>query len=147
MLEDAKKSAEVTHNHPEGIKGAQATATAIFLARTGKTKAEIKAYIEDTFAYNLSETLAKIRPKYDFDVTCQGSVPQAIICFLESTDYEDAVRNAVSLGGDSDTQACITGGIAEAFYGGIPLEIEQHVLNSLIPEFKEIVELFRAKYC
>ncbi len=146
VLEEAKKSAAVTHNHPEGIKGAQATATAIFLARNGKTKAEIKTYIEDIFGYNLSQTLAEIRPQYHFNETCQGSVPQAIICFLESENYEEAVRNAVSLGGDSDTQACITGGIAEAFYGGIPPEIEQKVFSLLVPEFREVVETFRAKY-
>lgn len=114
-LELAKISAEVSHNHPEGIKGAQATATAIFLARCGKTKEEIKQYIEEYF-YILDRTLDEIRPEYCFNESCQGTVPQAIQAFLESTDFEDAVRNAVSLGGDSDTLAAITGSIAWAFY-------------------------------
>jgi len=108
VLEKAKQSAEVTHNHPEGIKGAQATAAAIFLARTGQDKAAIKEYIEKTFGYPLSRPLDKIRPTYFFDVSCQGSVPQSIIAFLESDSYEDAVRNAISLGGDSDTSHRIT---------------------------------------
>ena len=123
----AKWSAEVTHNHPEGIKGAQAVAAAIYLARTGKSKAEIKDYIERHY-YKLDFTLDEIRPTYEFDVTCQGSVPQAIQCFLESMDFEDAVRNAVSLGGDGDTQAAMAGAIAEAFYG-IPEDIKQKGLE------------------
>ena len=123
VLSKAKESAEVTHNHPEGIKGAQATAACIFLARTGKSKTQIKEYLETHFQYNLSSSLEKIRPWYRFDVSCQGSVPQAIIAFLESKDFEDAIRNAVSLGGDSDTIACITGAIAEAYYRLIPKHI------------------------
>ncbi|MGV8130714.1 MAG: ADP-ribosylglycohydrolase family protein [Candidatus Pacearchaeota archaeon] len=119
-LEKAKNSAEVTHNHPEGIKGAQAVASSIFLARTGKSKDEIKSFIENKFNYDLSRTLAEIRPVYNFDETCQGSVPEAIIAFLESKDYEDALKNAITLGGDADTQACIAGGIAEAYYKNIP---------------------------
>lgn len=119
----AKWSAEVTHNHPEGVKGAQAVAAAIFLAKIGKSKIEIKDYIEKNY-YTLNFTLDEIRPTYKFDVTCQGSVPQAIQCFLESTDFEDAVRNAVSLGGDGDTQAAMAGAIAEAFYG-IPEDIKE----------------------
>ena len=118
----AKWSAEVTHNHPEGVKGAQAIAAAIYLARTGKSKAEIKDYIEKHY-YKLDFTLDEIRPTYQFDVTCQGSVPQAIQCFWESTDFEDALRNAVSLGGDGDTQAAMAGAIAEAYYG-IPAEMK-----------------------
>lgn len=114
-LELAKISAEVTHNHPEGIKGAQAAAAAIFLARCGKTKEEIGHYIEENF-YILDKSLDEIRPEYCFNVSCQGTVPQAIQAFLESTDFEDAIRNAVSLGGDSDTLAAITGGIAWAYY-------------------------------
>jgi len=112
VLQFAKQTAEVTHNHPEGIKGAQATATAIFLARQGKSKQEIRNYITSTFNYNLDFTLNEIRPTYNFDVTCQGSVPQAIVAFLESSDFENAIRLAISIGGDSDTIACITGGIA-----------------------------------
>ncbi len=112
----ARWSAEVTHNHPEGVKGAQAVAAAVFLARTGKSKQEIKQYIENKY-YTLGFTLDEIRPSYQFDVTCQGSVPQAIECFLESEDFFDALRNAVSLGGDGDTIAAIAGSIAEAYYG------------------------------
>ena len=120
VLEEAGKSAEVTHDHPEGIKGAQAVALAIYLAREGYSKDAIRDYVEENFEYDLHRTLDEIRPDYDFDETCQGSVPEAIIAFLESNDYEDAVRKAVSLGGDSDTQACIAGGIAQAFYKKIP---------------------------
>lgn len=125
----AKWNAEVTHNHPEGIKGAQAIAAAIFLARDGKSKDEIRGYIEEKY-YNLDFTIDEIRPSYSFDVTCQGSVPQAIECFLESEDFEDAIRNAVSLGGDGDTQAAIAGSIAEAFYG-IPEELSEKVMKYL----------------
>ncbi len=123
----ARWSAEVTHNHPEGIKGAQAVSAAIFLARVGKSKEEIKAYIEQEY-YPLDFTLDDIRPTYEFDVTCQGSVPEAIMCFLESTDFEDAIRNAVSLGGDCDTQAAMAGAIAEAYYG-IPDDIKDQVFE------------------
>jgi len=142
VLSQARRSAVVTHDHPEGIKGAQATAAAIFLARTRKDKKEIKAYIQSNFKYDLSPTLAEIRPAYSFDVTCQGSVPQAIIAFLESANYEDAIRNAISIGGDSDTIACITGGIAEAFYNSIPDEIVQKVRTILDSRLLSIVDLF-----
>lgn len=121
----SKWTAEVTHNHPEGIKGAEAVAAAVYLARTGKQKEDIKNYIEKKFGYDLSRKLDDIRPSYHFDVTCQGSVPEAIISFLESENFEDAVRNAVSLGGDSDTLAAITGSIAEAFYGVPDILIEK----------------------
>ena len=114
-LDLAKTSAEVTHNHPEGIKGAQATAAAVFMARTGAAKEEIREYIQEHF-YPLDQTLDEIRPKYHFDESCQGTVPQAIQAFLESSSYEDAIRNAVSLGGDSDTIGAITGAIAWSFY-------------------------------
>jgi len=144
-LEEAKKSAEVTHNHPEGIKGAQAVATAIFMARNKATKEEIKKYIEDTFEYNLSRKYADFQPDYTFDVTCQGSVPEAIICFLESTDFEDAIRNAVALGGDADTQACITGSIAEAFYGKVPANIWSECEKVLDTEMQKIIEDFYNK--
>ena len=125
----ARWSAEVTHNHPEGIKGAQAVAGAIFLARNGVSKEEIKEYVETNY-YDLDFTLDEIRPGYSFDVTCQGSVPQAIICFLEAKDYEDAIRNAVSLGGDADTQAAMAGAIAEAFFG-IPENLREEGLSHL----------------
>ena len=120
-------SAEVTHDHPEGVRGAQAVAAAIYLAREGKDKDEIRAYIERHY-YNLDFTLDEIRPTYEWDVTCQGSVPQAIVCFLEGEDYEDTIRNAISLGGDADTQAAIAGAIAEAYFG-IPEEIAEEGLS------------------
>ena len=113
----ARLTAQVTHDHPEGIKGAQATAAAIFLARTGHDKAEIKAYAEREFGYDLSRSCDEIRPTYHHVESCQETLPQAIIAFLESTDFEDALRTAVSLGGDSDTLAAITGSIAEAPVG------------------------------
>ena len=122
----AKWSAEVTHDHPEGIKGAQAVAAAIYLAKEGASKAEIKAYIEKKY-YVLDFTLDEIRPGYEFDVTCQGSVPQAIQCFLEAEDFEDAIRNAISLGGDGDTLAAMAGAIAEAYFG-IPEDLADRVM-------------------
>ncbi len=146
VLKVAKQSAEVTHNHPEGIKGAQATATAIFLARLGKSKQEIKDYLTETFKYNLDFTLDEIRPTYKFDVTCQGSVPQAIVAFLESADFESAIRLAISIGGDSDTIACITGGIASAFYKHIPTEIMDFVVDKLPSEYIEIMNKFEEQY-
>jgi len=146
VLRQARLSAEITHNHPEGIKGAEATALAIFLARSGKSKETIKGRITEMYGYNLDRTVDGIRPDYSFDVSCQGTVPEAIISFLESDSYEDAVRNAVSLGGDSDTLACITGGIAEAFYGGVPGKITARVKEILPPELLEITENFCEKY-
>ena len=117
VLAEAKRSAEVTHNHPEGIQGAQATALCVYMARTGASKADIRNEIVRRFNYDLNRTLDEIRPEYSFDVSCQGSVPESILSFLESNSLDDAIRNAVSLGGDADTMACIAGGIAEAFYG------------------------------
>ena len=145
VLHQARRSAEVTHNHPEGIKGAEATTAAVFLARTGKTKDEIRAFIEDRFGYDLKRSLADIRPTYRFDVSCQGSVPEAIIAFLESTGFEDAVRKAVSLGGDSDTIACIAGGIAHAAYG-VPPDIGHEVKVRLAPEMRAILSEFLVRY-
>jgi ADP-ribosylglycohydrolase len=146
VLEEAKRSAEVTHNHPEGIKGAQATAAAIFLARQGHDKVAIKSYIQTTFGYDLEQTLDQIRPTYRFDVSCQGSVPQAVIAFLESTDFEDAIRNAVSLGGDSDTIACIAGGIAQAFYGGVPQWVAEQVFSILDEQLSTVTEAFLSQF-
>jgi len=146
VLHEARESAKVTHNHPEGIKGAQATALAVLLARSGKSKATIKQEISDRFAYNLDRTLDEIRPDYGFDVSCQGSVPEAIIAFLEAKDFEDAIRNAISLGGDSDTIACIAGGIAQAYYQGIPSKIVSNVRKRLPEEFLFIIDEFNAKY-
>lgn len=143
-LEYAEKSAKVTHNHPEGIKGAQVTALAIHLARAGKSKTEIKDWLSK--AYDLSQTLEQIRPTYTFNESCQGTVPQAIIAFLESENYEDAIRKAISLGGDSDTLACITGGIAQAYYKAIPRKIVERVNQILPEEFLEIIEEFNAKF-
>ena len=145
-LEAAKQSAEVTHNHPEGIKGAQAVAACVFMARTGKSKQEIKEYVESTFGYNLNKTCDEIRPNYHFDVTCQGSVPESIIAFLESTDFESAVRLAVSLGGDADTMGAISGGIAEAYYGGVPECIRKEVLKRLPNEFIGVMRRFYMKF-
>ncbi|MEL6491838.1 MAG: ADP-ribosylglycohydrolase family protein [Cyanobacteria bacterium J06621_3] len=131
VMVSAQKTAEVTHNHTEGVKGAQATAACVFLAKRGDSKVDIKSHIEQTFGYDLGRSLADIRPGYKFYVSCQRSVPESIIAFLESTDFEDAVRNAVSLGGDADTMAAIAGGIAEAFYGGVPDAIAQEALSRL----------------
>ena len=131
VLEQAKRSAEVTHDHPEGIKGAQAVASAVFLARTGRDKDHIQAYVETVFSYDLGRPLDQIREIYEFDVSCQGSVPQAIRAFLESKDYEHAVRLAISIGGDSDTIACMAGGIAQAYYGGVPEGIAGRVYEAL----------------
>ena len=134
----AEISASITHNHPEGIKGAQATAAAIFMARNGAGKEEIKDYISKKFEYDLNRTCEQIRPSYGFEVSCQKSVPESIIAFLDSTDYESTLRLAVSLGGDSDTQACIAGGIAEAFYG-IPEAIIIEASNFIPQYFKEVI--------
>ena len=137
----AKLSAEVSHNHPEGIKGAQAIASAIFLARQQMHKDKIRTYIEQTFGYDLSRTCDDIRPDYEFDVTCQGSCPEAIIAFLESNDFEDAIRLAISLGGDSDTIGAMTGGIAAAYYG-IPDKIASKALEYLPEDMIEVLNKF-----
>ena len=146
VMAKARESAEVTHNHPEGIKGAQSTATAIYMARTGKNKDEIKKFIVETFHYDLDRKIDDIRPAYEFDVSCQGSVPEAIIAFLESTNFEHAIRLAISIGGDSDTIACIAGGIAEAYYQTVPEYIIENVLKILPEELVKILEDFSAKY-
>ena len=146
VLAEARRSAEVSHDHPEGIKGAQATALAVYLARTGHSKEEIRDQIGTRFGYDLNRTVADIRPGYSFDVSCQGSVPEAIVAFLDSKDYEDAVRKAVSLGGDSDTLACIAGGIAHAFYGAVPQAIEGEVRGILPPDLLAVVDRFSGRY-
>ena len=130
----AQISAEVTHNHPEGIKGAQATAAAIFLARKGRTKQEIRDYVSKTFRYNLSRTLEEIRPTFTFDETCQRTVPEAITCYMEGKDYEDVVRLSVSLAGDADTIAAIAGPMSSAI-DDVPAEITQRVISLLSEEF------------
>jgi len=146
VQEMARKSAAVTHNHPEGIKGAQATASAIFLAKQGEGKKYIRKYIEKTYQYKLDEKTEDIRRYYTFDISCQGSVPQSIMVFLDSEDYEDAVRKAVSIGGDSDTIACITGGIAEAYYKKMPQFIIEKVFDILDNKLRNVVNEFCAKY-
>ena len=146
VLREAEKSAAVTHNHPEGIKGACAVAAAVFLAHTGSCKAEIKQYIQATFSYDLELSLDEIRPSYGFDQTCQGTVPPSVTAFLESTDYEDAIRKAISLGGDCDTLACISGGIAQAFYGTIPEEIQRQTKQRLDPDLLRVVEEFETRF-
>jgi len=138
-------SAAITHNHPEGIKGAQATAAAIFLARTGKSKDEIKTYISANYGYDLDRSYEFLNRTYSWDSSCQGTVPEAIIAFLESTDFEDAMRKAVSMGGDSDTLACICGGIAEAYYKEIPEAIAAKVWGLLPEIFREVVREFAEK--
>jgi len=146
VLREAKRSAEFTHDHPEGIKGAQAAALSVFLARTEWDMDLIRSEVSSRFGYDLGRTLGEVRPGYSHDESCQRTVPEAIISFLESTSYEDAVRNAVSLGGDSDTLACIAGGIAEAFYGPPPHEIRSKVKEILTPELWGIAEQFCELY-
>lgn len=146
VLQQAAETARISHSHPEGIKGAQTTALAVFLARTSRDKQQIRQEITDRFGYDLNRTVEDIRPEYSFDVSCQGTVPEAVIAFLDSISYEDAVRNAISLGGDSDTLACITGGIAEAFYGGIPSDIRTTVQERLTPDLWRVAEEFCRKY-
>ncbi len=146
-LKQAKAFTGITHNHPEGIKGGCATAAAIFLARSGSSKLEIKSYVETHFGYNLDRTLDEIRPGYHFDVSCQGTVPEAIIALLESNNFEDAIRKAISLGGDSDTLACITGGMAQALYGGVPDAICEKVYALLPEPLTNITRQFMNKYC
>lgn len=140
----ARKVTEVTHNHPEGMKGAEATAVAIYLARIGETIPEIRKYIEDHY-YKMESSIDEIRKTYEYDVSCQGSVPQALLCFFESTSFEDAIRNAISLGGDSDTIGAICGGVAEAYYG-IPEDIREKALTYLDDYQKKLLFDFEGKY-
>ena len=137
----AKATANITHNHPEGIKGAEATASAIFMARNGSSKEEIKKYIENEFHYDLNRTLDEIRPSFHMDETCQKTVPEAIIAFLEARDFEDAIRNAVSLGGDTDTLGAITGSIAEAYFG-ISETLISECRNRINKDMRHIVDAF-----
>lgn len=146
VLAEARRSAEVTHDHAEGIKGAQAVAAAVFLARTGSAKDDIRTAIATRFAYDLSRRLDDIRPHYTFDVTCQGSVPEALIAFLESSGWEDAVRKAISLGGDADTLACMTGAVAEAFYGEVPPAIATEVVARLDDRIRATMERFANRF-
>jgi len=142
VLRETEKSAAVPYNHPEGIKGAQCVALALFRAGQAWDKEAIKRETEERFCYDLSRSLGDIRPGYGFDVTCQGSVPEALIAFLEAEDFEDTLRNAISLGGDSDTQACIAGAVAEAFFGGIPASLCEAVFRNLDAFQTDILERF-----
>ena len=146
VLEEAARTAMVSHDHPEGVKGAQATALAVFLARTTQDKQTIRTEVIRRFGYNLNRTLADIRPSYGFDLSCQGTVPEAIIAFLESESWEEAVRNAISLGGDSDTLACIAGGIAGAYYGSAAADIREKVKACLSDELWNITDNFCKRY-
>lgn len=145
VLAEARASAEVTHSHPEGIRGAQATAAATFLARKGQSKAEIREEIQTRFGYDLERTVESVRPNYRFNESCQETVPEAIVAFLDSKGYEDAIRLAISLGGDADTLACITGGIAGAFYG-VPEEIALLAWPMLDKRLRGVVRLFYERY-
>ena len=140
-MELAKTSAEVTHHHPEGIKGAQAIASAIYLARQGKAKKDIQQYVSDTFDYDLNRTIDLIRPAYTFDVSCMGSVPEAIIAFLDGNDFEDTIRKAVSIGGDSDTFGAMAGSIAQAMYG-MPKPLAGYCYECLTPKLRSILDEF-----
>jgi ADP-ribosylglycohydrolase len=145
-LEAARASAAVTHDHPEGIRGAQATAAAIFLARTERDKQTIRDEIRDRFGYDLGRAIDSIRPDYRYSETCQETVPEAIISFLDSTDFEDTLRNAVSLGGDADTLAAIAGGIAHAYYGEVPGSLADAALASLPDSMRPVWTRFRERY-
>lgn len=146
VLSEAERSAAITHNHAEGIKGAQATALSVFLARKGQSKESIKREIVARFGYDLKRTLAAIRPMYEFNESCQETVPEAIIAFLESEGYVDSIRKTISLGGDADTLAAITGAIAEAYYGSVPIEIAAEVRERVPARLWSVIEEFSRKY-
>ncbi len=145
-LKRARQYTEVTHNHPEGIKGAETVAGAIWLARHGSSRKDLREWIVKHSGYDLSRTCDEIRPGYEFNETCQRTVPEALTAFMESTDFEDSIRLGISLGGDSDTLACITGSVAEAFYGGVPPEIEREALARLDQPLRDVLDLFRARF-
>jgi ADP-ribosylglycohydrolase len=146
VLASARMTAAVTHDHPEGIAGAECVAGCILLARQKAGMPDIAAFARRYYGARLDRTLAQIRPGYSFEVSCIGSVPEAITAFLESTSYEDAVRNAVSLGGDSDTQACIAGAIAEAFYGGVPAALRDEAVRRLDEDLLSVLKRFWQTY-
>jgi len=145
-LEAARASAVVTHSHPEGVKGAQATAAAIFLARQGQDREAVRGEVARRFGYDLDRSVAEIRPGYRFDVSCQGSVPEALVAAFEAKGIEEAIRLAISLGGDADTQACIAGAVAEAFEEELPTELLKETWARLEPEMQELVRAFYARY-
>jgi ADP-ribosylglycohydrolase len=146
VLEEAERSAIVTHDHAEGIKGAQAAALAVFRARTGTSKPEIRRELTDRFGYDLSRTIDEIRPNYKFDVSCQGSVPEALIAFLDTSNLEEAVRWAISLGGDADTQAAIAGAAAAAFDGSVPDELTEPTRERLAADMLEVLDAFLERW-
>jgi len=146
VLQKAEEYSVLTHDHPEGIRGAQATAAAVYLGRSGASKQEIRNFVTDKFSYDLSRSCDEIRPDYSFDVSCQGTVPQALAAFLESSDFESAIRLAISLGGDSDTLAGITGGIAQAYYGGVPAPIAARTLRFLDEPLRRVTLEFEKRY-
>lgn len=144
VIELSKAVTEVTHNHPEGIKGAEAVAVSVYLARTGTCKEEIREHVLKNY-YNIDFTLDEIRPSYKVDLTCPGSVPQALEAFFEAEDFEDTIRNAVSIGGDSDTIAAMAGSVAEAYYG-VPADLREKTMEFLDEELIDILQTFEAKY-
>ena len=146
VLDEARRSAVVTHSHPEGVKGAQAVALAVFRARTGATAADIRGETADRFGYDLTRSLDEIRPRYRFEVSCRKSVPEALTAFFEADGYEAAVRNAVSLGGDADTQAAIAGAVAEAAFGGVPAEVLDPVRARLPDDLRDAADRFCARF-
>lgn len=146
VLEEAEASALVTHNSDEGVNGAKSVAMAIFMARNGFSKEDIKIEIEKNFGYNLSARLDEIRKTYSFEVSCSKSVPESIISFLESNSYEDAIRNAISLGGDADTMACIAGSIAEPFYGAVPNNLVDKVFVRIDDHLRDTINCFFNRY-
>lgn len=142
VRKEARRTAAITHDHPEGMKGAEAIAAAIFLIRRGASKDDLRKYVQETFGYNLRRTVEEIRPDYSFDVSCQGSVPESIIAFLDGKDLVDTIRLAISLGGDTDTQAAMAASLAEPFYGGVPAPLEE-VMNAFLPhEFIDVLGRF-----
>jgi ADP-ribosyl-[dinitrogen reductase] hydrolase len=145
-LSEARRCAVVSHNHPDGIKGAQAAAACVFLAKNGRTKEEVREYVESAFRYDLKRRIDDIRQVYYYDQSCEGSVPEAIIAFLESTGYEDSLRLAISLGKSNGSLACITGAISQAYYKEIPPHIAQPVISRLSPEIVEVIENFSNTY-
>lgn len=146
VLAEAERSAAVTHDHPEGVRGAQAAALAVYLARTGRDRGEIRRELTARFAYDLGRSVDEIRPTYEFDVSCQGSVPEALIAFLDTADLEGAIRTAVSLGGDADTQAAIAGAAAGAYAGAVPEELAMEVRRRLPADMLEVVDAFVARH-
>lgn len=145
-LIEARKTAEVTHDHPEGIKGAMAVAGTVYLARRGFSKHDITVWITEGFDYDLDRTVEDIRPHYDFDETCSGTVPEALVCFLDADSWEKAVRNAVSLGGDADTLGCITGAVGEAYWGHVPERVAEKAMALLDPVIRDVLCRFRLRY-